>query len=199
MMKKSPLLLFPYLVFPVFAGLEPGNKLQLTIRGVPTEEQQKITGNYRISDAGTVRLPMLDAPLGARGLEPEQFARAAETAYQKAGIFKQPAIEVEVIEGKDQNAAAAITVAGQVRRAGEAPFRKDMTVLQAIDGAGGPNEFGGRNVLLFRKGKQYTLDFSKLAHKNISLQPGDALRVEQKGAVIDRWKGEEARVKELMD
>lgn len=198
-MKKSPLILIPLLLLPAIAGLEPGDKIQLTIRGLPADEQHKISGAYRISDGGTVRLPMLDAPLNARGLEPEQFAQAAETAYQKAKLFKSPAIEVEVMEGKDQQAAAAITVAGQVRRAGEAAFRKDMNVLQAIDGAGGPNEFGGRNVLLFRKGKQYTLDFNKLAHKNITLQPGDALRVEQKGAVIDRWKGDEARVKELME
>jgi hypothetical protein len=118
-MKKSPLILIPLLVLPALAGLEPGDKIQLTIRGLPAEEQQKISGAYRISDAGTVRLPMLDAPLNARGLEPEQFAQAAETAYQKAQLFKRPAIEVEVMEGKDQQAAAAITVAGQVRRAGE--------------------------------------------------------------------------------
>lgn len=72
-MKKLPLSLFPLLLLSAFAGLEPGDKIQLTIRGLPADEQQKISGAYRIGDAGTVRLPMLDAPLGARGLEPEQF------------------------------------------------------------------------------------------------------------------------------
>ena len=71
-----------------------------------------------------------------------------------------------------------------------------MTILQAIDAAGGRNAFGGRNIQLFRNGKQFTLDFNNLDHKNITLKPGDSLQVEQK-AVIDRWKGDEERIKEL--
>ena len=73
------------------------------------------------------------------------------------------------------------------------PFRKDMTVIQAIDSAGGRDDFGGRNLMLIRDGKQYCLDFTNLSHKNIVLRPGDSIQVEQKG-VIDRWKGNETTV-----
>jgi protein involved in polysaccharide export with SLBB domain len=78
------------------------------------------------------------------------------------------------------------------------PFRKDMTVIQAIDSAGGRNDFGGRNLFLIRDGKQVCLDFTKLAHKNIILRPGDSIQVEQKG-ILDRWKGQEDAVKPLME
>ncbi len=157
------------------AGLEPGEQINLTIRGVEPVEQQKVSGIYRIGESGGVRLPLLDSLVTARGLTPEQFARAAEAAYMTAGIYARPAIEVETLQGKDQQAAAVISVGGQVRRAGDSPFRKGMTVIQAIDAAGGRNEFGGRNLFLLRDGKQICLDFTNLAHKNIVLLPGDSI------------------------
>lgn len=180
------------------AGLEAGEQINLTIRGVAADEQQKIAGIYRVGESGSIRLPMLDQLVAARGLTPEQFARAAETAFKTAGIYSQPAIEIEVIKGKNIDGSTVVSLGGQVRRAGEIPFRKDMTVLQGIDAAGGRNDFGGRNLFLIREGKQYCLDFTNLAHKNIVLRPGDSIQVEQKG-VIDRWKGQDAVVKKLME
>ncbi len=193
------LLLFAGSVSLVSAGLEIGDQIRLTLRGVEPAEQEKINGTYRVGESGRVRLPMLTGLLSAQGLTPEQFARAAEAAFKAEGIYRQPAIEVEAVQGKDQpGGPAVVSVGGQVRRAGEAPFRKGMTVLQALDAAGGRNDFGGRNLLLFRDGKQYCLDFQNLKHKNIVLQPGDSMQVEQKG-ILDRWQGSESGVKCLME
>lgn len=192
------LLLFAESTCHVRAGLEAGEQISLTIRGVEPAEQQKISGTYRVGESGKVRLPLLEQSLPARGLTAEEFARSAEAAYKAAGIYARPAIEVETLQGKDQRGVAVVSVGGQVRRAGEAPFRKGMTVIQAIDAAGGRNEFGSRNLLLFREGKQYCLDFTNLSHKNIVLRPGDSLQVEQKG-VLDRWRGKEATVKKLLE
>ena len=180
------------------AGLEAGEQINLTMRGVAAEEQQKISGIYRVGESGNIRLPMLDALVSARGLTPEQFARAAESAYKTAGIYTQPAIEVEVLQGKDLGSATVVSVGGQVRKAGEVQFRKNLTVLQAIDGAGGRSDFGGRNLFLIREGKQYCLDFTILSHKNIILRPGDSIQVDQKG-VLDRWKGQDDIVKKLIE
>lgn len=194
----APFILLSGITCTVFAGLEAGEQINLTIRGIAADEQQKINGPYRVGESGNVRLPMLEQLVNARGLTPEQFARAAEAAYKTAGIYSHPAIEIEVIKGKNIDEVTVISVGGQVRRSGEVPFRKDMTVLQAIDGAGGQNDFGGRNLFLYRDGKQYCLDFTNLAHKNIILRPGDSIQVEQKG-VIDRWKGKDEAVKKLME
>jgi protein involved in polysaccharide export with SLBB domain len=180
------------------AGLEAGEQINLTIRGVDATEQQKISGIYRVGESGGVRLPLLDDLVAARGLTAEQFARAAESAYKSAGIYARPAIEVETVQGKDQQGVALISVGGQVRRGGDSPFRKGMTVIQAIDAAGGRNDFGSRNLFLLRGGKQYCLDFTNLAHKNIVLLPGDSLQVDQKG-VLDRWKGSDEMVKKLLE
>lgn len=181
----------------VTATLETGEQIVLTIRGVDAAEQQKISGTYRIGETGNLRLPMLDSLISADGLTPEQLARSIETAYKSAGIYTRPAVEVETVQGKISDGLALVSVGGQVRRAGDAPYRKGMTVIQVLDGVGGRNEFGGRNLMLLRDGKQYCLDFNNLAHKNLILRPGDSIQVEQK-SIVDRWRGNHDAVKHLL-
>lgn len=196
-MKNIPLFLFLLGTGFSQAGLEPGDMIQITLRGIDAAEQQNVNGTYRIGESASVRLPLLKNLVQARGLSPEQFARAAEKAYQNEGIYSRPAIEVETLQGVDMKTNVVVSVGGHVRRAGETPFRKDLTVIQALDAAGGHDEFGGRNLLLIREGKQYCLDFDNLKHKSIVLKPGDSIQVEQKG-IVDRWKGSEERVRDLL-
>jgi protein involved in polysaccharide export with SLBB domain len=199
MIKQSIVILTAALLtgYQGMAGFEAGDLLRLTVRGIDPAEQSKINGEYRVGETGAVRLPFLADTVAAKGLTSEQFARAAEAAYRNSGIYTRPAIEVENVWNRDVDRAALISVGGQVRRAGETQFRKGMTMIQAIDAAGGRNDFGGRNIMLLRTGRQFVLDFSNLAHKNIVLQPGDSLQVDQVG-VIDRWKGSPERVNELL-
>lgn len=168
-----------------FAGIEPGNALKLTMRGVPAEEQSKIDGEYRVGEGGAVRLPLLEGLVSAKGLTGEQFARAAEKAYREAGIYARPAIEVEVLgSGKEPDQQdAKISVGGHVRHAGPIPFRKTMTLLEAIQAAGDRDEFGGRNIRLIRKGKSTLLDFRKQEVKNLPLEPFNSIIVDQVGVV----------------
>ncbi|MBK1884250.1 hypothetical protein JIN85_17655 [Luteolibacter pohnpeiensis] len=193
----SPLSLLFILAGTAIAGLEPGEQIHLTLRGVSTKEQEEVSGNYRIGESGKVRLPLLKDLVQAGGLSPEEFGRAVEKAYIDAGIYTRPAVEIETVQGSSQQSEARISVGGQVRRAGEAAFHQGMTVIQALDAVGGRNDFGGRNLMLLRDGKEYCLDFNKLHHKNIELRPGDSIQVQQKG-VVDRWKGDEDRLKDLL-
>jgi len=183
---------------PVLAGLEPGDTIKISLLGVDAAEQTKVNGEYRVGESGTISMPLLDKPVAARGLNAEQLARAIEAAYRAEDIYTKPSIQAEVLKGTivDPN-KTIVSIGGQVRRAGESPYRKGMTVIQALDAAGGRNDFGSRNVVLLRAGKQYCLDFQNLKHKNIELLPNDSLQVEQKG-VIDRWKGDEETVKPLL-
>lgn len=185
-------------ISPALAGLEPGDTVKISLRGVDGDEQQKVNGEYRVGESGSVSMPLLEKPVPARGLNAEQLARAIEAAYRAEDIYTKPSIQAEVLKGKELDPnQAIISIGGQVRKAGEATFRKGMTVIQALDAAGGRNDFGSRNVILLRAGKQYCLDFKNLAHKNIELLPNDSLQVEQEG-VIDRWKGSDEAVKPLL-
>ena len=181
-----PVLTFSLIQLPALcrAGLEVGDTVKFTLRGVPAEEQQKVNGDYRIGDSGTIRLPMIDAPLPARGLTGDQLARAAEKAYRDAGIYQTPAIETQVMNGIEKPSEDAVVfVGGQVRKPGTVPYVKGMTLLQALKIAGDRNEFGGRNIVLTRKGKASKLDFRKQEDKNTVMEPGDVITVEQAGAL----------------
>ncbi|MGC4015864.1 MAG: polysaccharide biosynthesis/export family protein [Luteolibacter sp.] len=166
------------------AELAVGDTVKVTLRGVPTNEQQKVNGDYRIGDSGTIRLPIIDSPVTARGLTGDQLARAAEKAYRDAGVYDKPAIEVEVKTGADKpDDQTVVYIGGQVRKPGLVPFVKGMTLLQALKTAGDRNEFGGRNIVLTRKGKATKLDFRKQEDKNTAMEPGDVITIEQAGAL----------------
>ncbi len=170
--------------------LVPGDVITLKMRGVKAAEQE-IDGQYTVDEEGMIRLPLLEHPRQAAGMSPVSFARAAEAAYREAAI--------EVVANKSIEAEGAVlSVGGQVRRNSQVPFRQGMTMLQAIDAAGGRNEFASRNIMLIRDGKQYCLDFENLLHKNIRLKADDSLQVQQKPALFDRWKGTEEEVKPLL-
>lgn len=182
-----------------FAGLEPGDRIKITLRGIELGEQQKINGEYKVGEAGGVALPLLDQAVNARGLTAEQFARAAEAAYKAAQIYTTPKVEAEVLQGGGVNLTPTmVSVGGHVKRAGDVPYRQGITVVQALNAAGGRDDFGGRNVMLIREGKSIWLDYSNLKHKNLVLQPNDALQVEMHGAIVDKWKGSDEAVKPLL-
>ena len=185
-------------LLPVSAAeLAKGDAIQLTLRGVAPSEQSQVTGDYTVDDSGRVRLPLLEDPVPAIGLSPAGFARRAEAAYRAAGIYTQPAIEVVALKNKEA-VGAVVSVGGCVKSDGEVAFRQGLTVLQALNAAGGLDPFAGRNVMLMRAGKQYCLDFKQLAHKNIELEANDTLQVEQRPALLDRWKGSADRIAILM-
>jgi protein involved in polysaccharide export with SLBB domain len=164
------------------AGVEPGDSLQITLRGVPADEQAKINGLYRVTQKGSLRLPFLDQRLPITGLNAEQIASAAESAYRNAGIYNTPAIEVEILSGDEQKPGPDIvSVGGQVNRAGQVPFREGITLIQALQLAGDRNAFGGRNITIHRNGKAIPLDFRKPEHKNFPLRPNDAISVGRVG------------------
>jgi len=178
--------------------LEAGDEVTLTLRGVEAPEQAKVSGEYTVTPAGRLRVPFLEAGVAAEGRRPDELARAIEAAYRDAGIYTAPAIEV-VARKMEQAAGATVSVSGQVKGGGVQAFRQGMTVLQAIDGAGGRGTFAGRNIHLHRDGRVYCLDFKRLEHKNIVLESGDSLQVEEKAAFIDRWKGSDEAVAPLLE
>ena len=177
------------------AELLKGDVIVVTIRNV--EDAQKVNGEYTVDDLGGVRLPYLDSTVHAVGMSPAAFARKAEKAYKVADIYINPAIEV-VAKKAIRAEGAVVSVGGKVKRSGPVAFRDGMTVLNAIDAAGGRDDFGGRNVLLIRGGKEYCLDFKQLKHLSIRVRENDSLQVVPKPALVDRWKGNEAAVKPLL-
>jgi protein involved in polysaccharide export with SLBB domain len=161
-------------------GLAVGDEVEVSLKGVPAGEQEQFNGRYTVREGG-IRLPLLEGLVPVVGMAVDQAARTAETAYRKAGIYENPAIEMRVLRGKDvAGDDALVSVGGRVKRAGQVPYRKGMTLTQAIQAAGDRDDFGGSTVILERAGKARKLDYRKQEDRNLPLLPNDTITVQQR-------------------
>jgi protein involved in polysaccharide export with SLBB domain len=168
---------------PAFSQeIKPGKAVQITIQGVPLEEQQKINGQYSVTDGGTISMPMLGA-VRAAGLRPGDLAANIQARYKSEGIYRNPTIQVFATEQGMTVNEELVTVGGQVRRPGPVKYSRDLTLYQAIQAAGGATEFGSlKRVTLFRGSSQKRYDVTQSQFMNIPLQPSDTIDVPQKTA-----------------
>lgn len=170
------------LITPAFAQSEikVGKALQITIQGVPAEEQQKINGQYMVTDSGMINMPHL-SPIRAVGMNPGSLANVIQSRYKSEGIYRNPTIQIFAnMEGAGVD-KQSVTVGGHVRRPGPVEYSRELTLYQAIQAAGGATEFGSlRRVVLFRGGKGRSYDVTQAQFMNIPLSPSDTIEVPQK-------------------
>jgi polysaccharide export outer membrane protein len=159
------------------ATLRMGDPVELKIGGVPPEEQQQVNNTYVVDSGGFISLPYINK-VKAVGLAPSQFAREVETAYRANKIYTNPNVTIIM-----QPAARFVNVGGAVRQSSRVPFTEDMTLLTAINAAGGFNDFADqKRVRLLRGSKVEVFDvrqFRKNPGKDVPLQPGDRVEVPQ--------------------
>lgn len=101
--------------------LLPQDELQVTVFRVP-----ELTGTYRVSQSGTVGLPLI-GEVPAAGLSVAELGRELERRY--GGRYLQdPSIQVEVLK----TTAARFVVEGAVRNPGTFPLDSRTTLLEAV-------------------------------------------------------------------
>ena len=105
--------------------LGAGDKVRLITFG-----EQQLTGEFRVSDNGTIDVPLIGA-IRAAGLTSRQLADAISSELQRRKLFRDPSVVVEVVEYRP------IFVLGEVSKPGQFPYQPQMTVLTAVAVAGG--------------------------------------------------------------
>lgn len=182
---RNLILAFLCLVSPILAQIETGTSVQITIMGVPGEEKQKIDAVYPVGQNGTVNMPFIGS-IRAAGLQPESLAASIQNAYRSAQIYRNPTIQVIDTRGGMTAREQMVHVGGQVRRPGPVAYQKNLTIYQAVQGAGGSTEFGSlKRVKLFRNGKTTTYDLTKPQFMRVPMQRDDTIEVPQKN-----WLGQ---------
>lgn len=188
-MKKN--LLFLIYLFSLFIGesvfaqsISKKTTLDIMIKGVPANEQGRISGKYVVGGDGRVYLPLLKLGIHASGLSSSALARRIETAYKEAQIYKNP--RITVISSKDIAQSNidtnTVSVGGYVKRPGSVPYKRGMTLFEAVTAAGGENAYGSKKkVELHRNGKKYVYDLRRSSHMNVKIYPNDSIVVPQKG------------------
>lgn len=161
------------------AQIEAGGAIQITIQGVPQGEQGRINGGYPVSDKGFITMWKIGS-IKVSGVATDVLARKIEAAYREAEIYTSPVIQI-VADSGDNLTVQMVTVGGKVRNPGPKPYRRGMTLYQAVMSAGGPTEFGAINrISLFRNGKRYVYDLNRGEHKLLTLFPKDTVDIPQK-------------------
>jgi protein involved in polysaccharide export with SLBB domain len=159
------------------AVLRVGDPIELKIGGVPQDEQLQVNNTYTVDATGAVSLPYINK-IKASGLTPSQLARAIEDAYRAGKIYTNPNVTILM-----QPAARFVNVGGAVRTPMRVPFTEDMTLLTAINAAGGFNDFADQKRVRLLRGSEVKLfdvrQFRKNPAKDVGLQPGDRVEVPQ--------------------
>ena len=159
------------------ATLRPGDPLEIKVGGVPNDEQLQVNNTYTIDANGSVNLPYINK-VKAEGLTPAELSRAIEEAYRANKIYTNPNITILM-----QPTARYVNVGGSVRNPTRVPFTEDMTLLTAINAAGGFNDFADqRHVRLLRGNEAKIYDvrqFRRDPSQDVRLRPGDRIEVPQ--------------------
>ena len=159
------------------ATLRIGDPLELKVAGVPGEEQAQVDNIYTIDANGSINLPYV-GKVTAVGLTPSQLARSIEDVYRANKIYTNPNITVVM-----QPTSRFVNVGGSVRTPTRVPFTEDMTLLTAINAAGGFNDFADQKRVRLLRGTQVTVfdvrKFRKDPSLDVKLQPGDKVEVPQ--------------------
>lgn len=161
--------------------LKPGDSVVIQLK-TPAEDAENVTTTYAVSDRGSIKLPMLEQEIPASGISASTLARRIESAYKAAEIYSAPMINVTlptVSEGGMVN--HVVNVGGEVRATGEFPLRQGMTLMAAINKAGGFTEFGNpKKVKLLRNNRETVYNMKSInpdGSNNPILQDGDQIIV----------------------
>ena len=164
---------------PLFAQatLRPGDTIEIRLSGVPADEIQQFSAPYTLDDQGMLNLPYIGA-LKAGGLMQNVVQENVERKLISDGIYTHPTITVIV-----QPSSRFVNVGGAVRSPGRIAFTPDLTIMSAINAAGGFNDFADqRKVRWVHEGRVAMVDVRKL-RKDPTLDskifPGDQIEVAQ--------------------
>jgi len=159
--------------------ISAGRVIQIELRGVPQEECARVNGNYTVSESGYITMPFIKE-VRAAGLSPTALASSIAAAYRSNQIYTNPNVQVQA-SSIDSQQKLMVHIGGQVRRTGPVEFVPGLTIYQAIQGAGGPSEFGAMNrVELLRGGKVRVLDLEQTQFKGFTLLQDDTITVPEK-------------------
>jgi protein involved in polysaccharide export with SLBB domain len=159
------------------ATLRVGDPIELKIGGVPAEEQQQINNTYTVDVAGSINLPYINK-IKAEGLTPAQLARSIEETYRANKVYTNPNITIVM-----QPSSRFVNVGGSVRTPSRIPFTEDMTLLAAINAAGGFNDFADQKRVRLLRGSEVKVydvrQFRRDPSQDVKLQPGDRVEIPQ--------------------
>ena len=147
--------------------LAVGDKLKVTVYNEP-----ELTGEYQVNDSGVIAFPLI-GEVRASGVSVDEL-RAQLVLSLQNGFVRNPRVTVDMANYRP------INIIGEVRNAGQYPYRPGISVQDAIAMAGGYTYRANNSVVYLTRAagsEQITLDSKK---DGTPVLPGDNIRVPER-------------------
>lgn len=155
--------------------LRVGDPVEIRIGGVSAEDIAMINNVYNVDGNGFINLPHIGS-IRAAGLSTAQLSQSIQGAYVSSGIYTNPTISIA-----QQAASRFVTVGGEVKAPQRVPYTNDLTLLAAIQAAGGFTEFANRKRVVWISGSSRTIvdatAILRTGGQDVGLSPGDQIQV----------------------
>jgi polysaccharide export outer membrane protein len=148
---------------PATYRLGLGDKLRVSVFGEPD-----LSGEFQVSGAGTVNMPLI-GDVQAAGLTASEL-QAKLISQLSPNYLKDPKVAVEVYDFRPY------FILGEVERPGRFPATEGLTALSAIATAGGFTYRADKKHLFIRRAGD-SIEHEVDVTANIAIQPGDVIRV----------------------
>ncbi|MFL6448765.1 MAG: polysaccharide biosynthesis/export family protein [Bryobacteraceae bacterium] len=113
--------------------------LAISVRDCP-----ELSKSFRVSNNGTLTLPLLDQPLQAAGTTANSLSELIATELSRGDVLVAPIVSVQVAEYRSR----FVTVAGAVKHPGRIQLTGQTTVLDALAAAEGTLPEAGPRLIL---------------------------------------------------
>lgn len=182
--------------------IRPYDVLRVKVFDVP-----ELSGQYRVSPAGEITLPLLSKPIQAAGRTPTALSQTLSEELRADGLVSRPDITIEVKKSR----LHSVVIGGAVNKPQIYPLFDHISLLDLLAQAGGLSKDAGDVAVITRQdaagcepgcgraaslhspglgGRRRTLTISLKglldnsdSRLNVILYPGDAVTVERAGVI----------------
>lgn len=147
-------------------ALGPSDRVRLKVYG-----EQDITGDYEVDTNGYISVP-LAGRVKAAGLTTRQLEKSVAAALSK-GLLRDPRVSAEVATYRP------FFILGEVKKAGEYPYKAGLTVLDAVASAGGYTYRANEGKVVIRRAGS-NVEETHALDAPVPVFPGDNIRVPER-------------------
>lgn len=160
--------------------------------GLQVYDAPEFTRTVRVSEQGSIRLPMLKEPIRVQGLLPNEIEVMVKEALVREQLFVDPFVTVNIVEYHSR----PISVSGAVKTPTIFQAIGTVTLTDALARAGGvdPNMAGPEIIITRPNGDSGTQSIQRIPYKalinssdpelNIKLTGGEQIRVPDVGKFV---------------
>jgi len=147
-------------------AIRPSDQLRIQVYDDPN-----ITGEYQVDGSGYISIP-LAGRIKASGLTAGQLERAIVNRLSE-GVLKKPNVSVQILS------YGPVYVHGEVKRAGEFPYKPGLTVMDAVALAGGYT-YRADEATAYVTHAGSNIERRYLLDRSLRIFPGDNIRIPER-------------------